>query len=158
LRFKYGISDLVACSLASTLGSGYFPLAPGTVGAALGLAVLWYLPVFTPLQLSGLLALILLTGIWASSRAEKIWGPDPGRVNWDEVAGMVASVLFLPKTWMVYLSAFVLFRIFDIAKPFPVNRAERLPGGLGIMMDDLVAGVYANLIGQIVFRLIVPHV
>jgi len=158
LRFKHHYSDLAACALASSLGSGFSPAAPGTVGAGLGIAALWFLPAFTPLQLSGLLVLIFFSGVWASTRAERIWGPDPGRVNWDEVAGMVASVIFLPKTLMVYLSAFILFRIFDIAKPFPVNRAERLPGGWGIMTDDLIAGAYANLVGQIVCRLIVPHV
>ncbi|MBN2356222.1 phosphatidylglycerophosphatase A [candidate division KSB1 bacterium] len=149
--------DFAAKLSSSTFGSGFFPVAPGTIGAAIAVAGLWFVELST-WMLSGCIVILFFLGVWASTRVEKIWGADPGRVNLDEVVGMMVSVLFLPKTLTMYAGAFLFFRIFDIAKPFPVNRAERLRAGWGIMMDDLIAGIYANLITQLFFRLIGPHV
>ena len=114
----------LALLIATAGGAGWAPLAPGTVG-------------------SGLTAL----GIWAADRAEQALGrKDPGAIVIDEVAGMTLAVLPFPPTWPVLATGFVLFRIFDIWKPFPANDAQRLPGGLGVMADDLVAGLYALLV------------
>ncbi len=84
--------------------------------------------------------------IWAAERAERVFGHDASRIVIDEFAGMLIAVLFLQKTLIIYAAAFVLFRILDILKPFPAGRAEALPGGLGIVADDLVAGIYANVL------------
>ncbi len=136
---------------------GYAPIAPGTAGA-LGCAVLlWF---FLPDVLPGApliaISLIVLStlafvamSIWASTRAELRFGKDASRIVIDEYAGMLIAVLFLPKTLTVYAVAFVLFRILDILKPFPARRAESLPGGFGIVMDDVIAGIYANALLRI---------
>lgn len=136
-----------AVALASFGYVGFFPFAPGTAGSAA--AFLLFLPVrwsgSLPLEVA-VAALVALAGIWAASETERALGvEDPGPVVIDEVAGMLVSLLFLPTSWGVMAAAFVCFRIFDIVKPWPCGRLERLHGGLGIMADDLAAGVYANL-------------
>src|SRR4030095_9193486 len=147
----------------STCGVGYLPLAPGTWGSFL--AVLIYLvlrttvsrphglysPLFVATQVV-LIGLATAVGIWAASRTERILKiKDPGRVVIDEVAGQFIALLPVPLTadsrWPVWLMvAFLLFRFFDIVKPYPARKLESLPGVLGIMADDLVAGVYAGLL------------
>jgi len=148
--------DEVARFLATTLYTGYFPVAPGTVGAAAAVLLLWFVGMDQGFLLLGLVLLTTLIGVWAAGRAEALWQEtDPGRVNLDEVAGMMVSLLFLPRTGVVFILAFVAFRVFDILKPVPVSTAERLPRGWGIMADDIVAGIYANIVLQLVvyFRL-----
>ncbi len=136
---------------------GYAPLAPGTAGS-LGCALLmWFFvpgvrasasPLGTAVALLSALAFIALA-VWASDVGEKSLGHDSSRIVVDEFAGYVAAVLFLPKTLPVYIVAFFLFRAMDIVKPFPARRAEGLPGGLGVVMDDVVAGMYTNLLVRI---------
>ena len=149
-------SDYLAISIA-TVGVGYLPLIPGTFGslASVGIFLL-----FTQLLTgTALFALVLLftlavtfAGIWAASRTEELLGrKDPGKVVVDEVAGQMLALLPLtlfnlqPLTRAVIVS-FILFRLFDIFKPYPAGRFERLKGGYGIMCDDLVAGAYAAII------------
>ena len=151
---KFERYQKVATCLASTFWSGYFPIAPGTIGSAIALLVLWLLPAFSWWILSAAAITGFFLGVWVSRLAEAKWGHDAGRINWDEVIGMLISVIALPKTWIVYLAAFLLFRLFDIVKPFPANRSQKLPGGWGIMTDDVIAAVYCNLTLQIVFRVI----
>ncbi|MFI5316726.1 MAG: phosphatidylglycerophosphatase A [Myxococcota bacterium] len=142
-------------ALATGAGSGYSPVAPGTVGSAVGLALWIGLAGLAPLPYAGACAAITALGVWAAGRAEEILGNhDDGRITIDEVAGMLLSLAWLPARWEVAGVGFLLFRLFDIWKPFPARAAERLPGGLGVMADDLVAGVYANLGGQLVWRLL----
>jgi phosphatidylglycerophosphatase A len=153
----------------STCGVGYLPLAPGTWGSLVGVAfylLLWslsqrvlfanaairrftLLEVATP-QMAFMLMVIFLVsmaGIWAASRAERLFQrKDPGVVVIDEVAGQMIALLpgpFYVHTWWSIISAFVLFRAFDIWKPYPIRRLEKLESGLGIMADDIVAGIYA---------------
>lgn len=128
----------------ATLGpAGFTPLAPGTVGSALTVLVLGVVPVSRPALAAGFVA-VTLVGTWAAHRAERILGSkDPGAVVIDEVAGMLLSVLVLPLTPAVLALGFVLFRFFDILKPFPARWSQRLPGGPGVMVDDLIAGLYA---------------
>lgn len=137
-----------AIALASFGYVGFCPFAPGTAGSAA--AILLILPVrwtgSIALELA-VVALVSVVGVWAATQTEAAMGvDDPGVVVIDEVAGMLVSVLFLPTSWGVIAAAFVGFRIFDIVKPWPCGRLERLHGGLGIMADDLAAGVYANLV------------
>ncbi len=131
-------------------------MAPGTMGAAVAFLVLWFIKVSPLALLLGTLFLFFV-GVWASAEAEKNWGVDPGRVNIDELVGMMISVLFLPKNLFIYVAAFIFFRIFDIVKPFPVDKAEQWPSGWGIMLDDAIAGIYANLATHLFFRVIWPH-
>ena len=118
-------------------------MASGTVGSFVTLIALWLIP-FTTLALLVTLAIVTLVGIWAGSRVERaIDAKDPGIIVIDEVAGMLVSVLFVPRTIPVLVTAFLLFRLFDIWKPFPARQLQELHGGLGVMLDDLIAGVYA---------------
>ena len=118
-------------------------MASGTVGSFVTLVALWLIP-FTTLALLVTLAVVTLVGIWAGSRVETVIdAKDPGIIVIDEVAGMLVSVLFLPRTIPVLVTAFLLFRLFDIWKPFPARQLQELHGGLGVMLDDLIAGAYA---------------
>jgi phosphatidylglycerophosphatase A len=139
-------ADRVALVVATGLGTGYAPVAPGTAGSALAVVVLWIVP-FSPAGLLAFLAAVTAAGIWAAGRAEPlIGGKDPGAIVVDEVAGMTLSVAAFPPTLPVLLAGFVLFRVFDVVKPFPAGISQRLPGGWGVMADDLVAGLYALVV------------
>jgi phosphatidylglycerophosphatase A len=130
---------------------GYFPIAPGTAGSALGLALVLAVgrAPLAPLWLSGVLALVAMgvffLGVWTAGVAEKHFGRvDPGPVVIDEVVGQLLTFVARPDvSWKWLLAGFVLFRFFDIIKPFPARQAERLPGGWGVMTDDFVAGLYS---------------
>ena len=108
--------------------------------------VLWLLALPLP-ALAAILVAIVVVGTWAADAAEAALGTkDPGAIVVDEVAGMTLSVLAVPLTPAVLAAGFVLFRVFDVVKPFPANVAQRLPGGVGVMVDDLIAGLYALLL------------
>lgn len=140
------VATRVALALATGFGSGLFPVAPGTAGTLVAVPlVLALMPAAAPGQLVVLAAVIALS-IWSADVAAPRFGlKDPGQIVVDEIAGFFVTVAFLPATWTTLAAGFVLFRLFDIAKPPPCRRAEALPGGLGIVADDLLAGVYANL-------------
>src|SRR6266581_2740727 len=90
---------------------------------------------------------VLVAGTWAAERAERlIGGKDPGAIVVDEVAGMILSVLLLPRTVPVLVAGFLLFRLFDVIKPFPAGTSQRLAGGVGVMIDDVIAGLYALVV------------
>ena len=139
----------------ATVGSvGYLPWAPGTWGSLAALPLNFLLSRLAPsLYWSALLAVILLA-VAAAGAAEKILDrKDPGMVVIDEVAGMLITMIGAPQTLLAYGAGFLLFRFFDILKPFPVSWADRhLNGGIGIVMDDLLAGVYAALCLQLLLR------
>ncbi|HEX3384328.1 MAG TPA: phosphatidylglycerophosphatase A, partial [Mucilaginibacter sp.] len=123
----------------------------GTV-AAVAAAAAWYLAWaggFPPPYLSlSITIVITFLGVWSSGVVAKVWGEDPAKVVIDEVAGMWISLLFLPVCWQYTLAGLILFRIFDIAKPLYIRKMENLRGGWGIMLDDVLAGVYANILLQ----------
>lgn len=105
--------------------------------------ILWLVPFSGP-GLAVFFGAVALGGTWAAHRAEPLLGTkDPGAIVIDEVAGMTLSVLGLPLTLPVLAAGFVLFRVFDIVKPFPARASQRLRGGVGVMVDDLIAGLYA---------------
>jgi phosphatidylglycerophosphatase A len=134
--------------LATFFGIGYIPLAPGTWASMVVMATLLLLPVgmvTLPIYLLAL-GIVVVVGIPAAYRAERHFGRhDPHLCVIDEVAGQMVALLLLPQRAGYYIAAFFLFRFFDIFKPFPVRQSERLPGGFGIMTDDLLAGGYAWL-------------
>jgi phosphatidylglycerophosphatase A len=147
----------LAIVLATVCGCGYFPIGPGTVGSAAGIAIALLMQYFG----AGRLALLITTAavfpvaVWSATRAARAFGrKDPGHVVIDEVLGQWITLLGAAVwTWKTAIAAFVLFRIFDILKPQPVRAAESLPEGLGIVTDDLLAGGYAALILYIGTRL-----
>lgn len=135
----------VPLAVATGLGVGYVPFAPGTFGSALGL-VLWRALPADPLIQAVVIAGVSAAGVWSSGLAESHFqGTDPGPVVIDEVMGMLVTLFLNPVGWGGALLAFFLFRAFDVLKPYPANRLEKLHGGLGIMADDFMAAVYANL-------------
>jgi phosphatidylglycerophosphatase A len=117
------------------------------VASAVTVTALWLLNL-SPIALTAVLIAVTVLGTWASDEAERALGggKDPGAIVVDEVAGMTLSVLALPQTAAVLAVAFLLFRVFDVTKPFPANVAQRLRGGLGVMVDDLIAGLYTLLL------------
>jgi len=146
--------------LSTLFGIGYFPKAPGTAGTLFAAIVYFALPGqwFSSLQNSILALIAILIGsvisVFFISKAEEGLGHDNGKIVLDEFWGYFIVVLFLPKTLIVIVAAFVLFRMFDILKPEPVNVLQKLPKGWGVMADDIMAGIYANIVLQIVFRII----
>jgi phosphatidylglycerophosphatase A len=138
----------LAIFIATVGYCGYFPIAPGTVGSAAGLVV--YLLVWwtqSPIVEVGLIAVVFAAGTWAATTAERFFGAiDPGPVVIDEVLGMLITLAFMPVGIATALAGFVIFRILDVIKPFPARRFESLHGGLGVMADDAMAAVYANLL------------
>ncbi len=140
--------ERLAVLIASFGYTGYFPVAPGTAGSAAALLV--YVLVRrsgTPLIEGAVLAVVAIVGTWSATIAERHFQrTDPGEVVIDEVLGMLMTLAFLPLTWRGALVGFLVFRVLDIIKPFPADAAERLHGGLGIMADDGMSGVYGNLI------------
>lgn len=126
---------------------GYFPIAPGTVGSAAGLLVyaLIHAAHAPVLDVAAILALFV-AGVWAGTAAERYFGGiDPGPIVIDEVVGMLITLAFIPVGWSGAAAGFVLFRVFDVIKPYPAGRFEKLHGGLGVMADDAMAAIYANL-------------
>ena len=136
----------LALLIATVGGVGRAPLAPGTVASAVTVAVLGLAAPSRPALIAFLVAVVVV-GTWAAHDAERsLGGKDPSAIVIDEVAGMALSVLALPLTPGVLLAGFVLFRVFDVVKPYPANALQRLAGGVGVMIDDLVAGLYALLV------------
>ncbi|MBN1559222.1 phosphatidylglycerophosphatase A [candidate division KSB1 bacterium] len=138
--------------IGSACGCGYFPIAPGTAGSLVAIVALWLLPPVSLFTLTVTGFLFFGAGVWASTICEREWGHDAGRIVWDEVLGMMISIAALPKKWVIYVAAFFLFRLFDIVKPFPANVSQRLPKGWGVMVDDVIAALYTNIVLQIVFK------
>ena len=133
--------------IATGFGAGYSPIAPGTAGSLVGLALFWPLQLATPWVQLLVTAAAYLTGVAASARlAQRLGRKDPGAAVVDEVVGMWLSLLFLPFTPATAAAGFLLFRVLDVFKPYPARQLESLPGGWGIMTDDVMAGVYANLL------------
>lgn len=144
----------IILTFATGFGSGYIPWASGTWGSAVGL-ILYY---FLFRNLSFVPYLLTLTAwfalsIWSAGEAEKYFGKDSGKIVIDEIVGIFFSLALIPLSWKTGLAAFLLFRLFDIWKPFPARWCQdHLPGGWGVVMDDVVAGIYANLILQVFKR------
>lgn len=138
--------------LATAGYSGYTPIAPGTVGSAVGLVVYWLVSSSHSRAIEvAAIVVVFAAGVWASSVAERHFGKvDPGPVVIDEVVGMLITLAFIPVGLSGAIAGFVLFRISDVIKPFPAARFERLHGGLGVMADDAMAAIYANLALRVV--------
>jgi phosphatidylglycerophosphatase A len=146
----------LAGRLAEVIGtglySGFFPIAPGTVGSAVGVVLYLVLVRLGAISAGFSLgwiavpAVVLVVGALCAGELERRWGPDHKRIVIDEVWGMLVSLAFLPPATGYVVAGFLLFRLFDIVKPFPGRRAERIPHGWGVMLDDGVAGIYACVV------------
>jgi phosphatidylglycerophosphatase A len=142
--------------ISSCLGIGYTPKGGGTV-AAIACCIAWYFArsggsggnesAFGPVLAT---ALIFAIGVWSANKVEAGWGKDSSKVVIDEVAGMCLTLLFTPVRWQYILCGLVLFRFFDIAKPLGIRKMEELKGGWGVMMDDMLAGLYSNIVLQVI--------
>lgn len=137
--------------VATAGGVGTVPWAPGTAGSVVGLAIAWWAwPTLGTLWSAALTVALFGLGVAAASRTEQAARrKDPSIVVIDEVVGMLVALWALPFQAGEALAAFLCFRLFDIAKPFPLRRLEAQPGGWGIMLDDVVAGLYANALVRI---------
>lgn len=133
--------------ITSCLGIGY--LKGGGTIAAVVCCIPWYLTrtadSFNQAALVAT-AVVTIVGAWSAGKVEAVWGKDSSRVVIDEVAGMMISLLFIPVTIATVATGFVLFRLLDITKPLLIRKAESIPGGWGVMMDDIIAGLYTNLL------------
>ena len=171
-RSPEGVLDYVSLGI-TTFGVGYIPGAPGTYGSLLAVAFyaflsnvfgsLRYTPSVTPPEfivaaihaviLSAFLVFILL-GIWAAGRSVELLGnTDPKEAVVDEVIGQLMVFLFIPftRSWVLIAAGFLLFRLFDIWKPYPIDYLQSLPGGIGVCADDILAGIYAGVVLSLVY-------
>jgi phosphatidylglycerophosphatase A len=155
--------------ISTCSGVGYIPFAPGTFGTLFAMFIWFLIPDYLFynatdshiyyqefIYMSVITLFLTLIGIYSCSNAEKQLTHDDPKIVFDELVGYMISVLFLPKTLSITVYAFILFRVFDIAKPFPIKQIQKLKGGLGIMIDDVVAGIFSNILLQILV-LIYPN-
>ena len=154
-RLRRDPSGALAWVIATGFGTGLAPVAPGTVGSLAAAALYYFSPINAELSLPSfggvalflsVVAISYFVGIWAAGTVSSPEDTDPHCVVWDEFVGMWITCLFLPKDLIWLAVAFVVFRLLDVVKPFPIRRLERLHGGLGIMADDLLAGVYGAVL------------
>jgi phosphatidylglycerophosphatase A len=138
--------------ISTGFGSGYSPIAPGTAGALLATAIWLLLSFVIPLESMYIITILLVVtftilGIYSASAVEHIWGKDPSRVVIDEMVGVWIPLIIVPERniWFI-LAAFILFRLFDIFKPLGIRKMEDFKGGVGVMMDDILAGIYSFII------------
>lgn len=147
--------NTLAKAIATGFGSGYLPVAPGTWGAALATLITYVIAVNTDAyDLNAALIILTFTftslGVWSANVLQDEWGHDPGKIVVDEMVGIWISMIFVPFSIVNLFLAFGLFRLYDIWKPWLVKKAESLDGGLGVMADDIVAGVFANVTIQFI--------
>ena len=155
---RHGFADVVAIAVATGAGAGFSPVAPGTAGSILGVAIYLAIEAMTlsPYYLHAIIFLFIV-GTWAAQRVEALWGHDSQRIVVDEIVGQmiafgyVAGRLKLSAAFIVI--GFGLFRLFDILKPFPLRRLEKLRGGFGVIADDVGAGVYALALLTLIINL-----
>jgi phosphatidylglycerophosphatase A len=144
--------------LATGFGVGYSPVAPGTLGTLVALPIYYFLSeIPSPLYEITLVGFFFLS-VWISENAERFFGQkDDQRIVIDEIIGFLITMLWVPKTVPFIIIGFFLFRFFDILKPFPIRRLERkFRGGFGVVLDDVAAGIYANIILHLVYLFISP--
>ena len=139
---------------ATVLLTGYSPVAPGTVGSLVALVLIVPLAKCAPEIWIAIIVSLTAIGIYTATHAEAVYGHDASQINIDEFVGMCIALFALPKTLVVVSAAFFLFRLFDIIKPFFIDRLQRLPKGWGVMADDILAGLYTNVLLQIAVRVL----
>jgi phosphatidylglycerophosphatase A len=145
---KFDFSDKIIVFIATGAYVGYFPFSSGILGSLWGIVFYYLFLELQPLFYVFITFVLFFVGIQISDRAEKVFGKkDDGKIVIDEISGMMFSLIFIPKKIELIIAAFVLFRIFDILKP--IKKLEKIKGGMGIMADDLLAGILTNVLLQI---------
>jgi phosphatidylglycerophosphatase A len=148
---KASLPDKLALVLSSCFGVGLIPVAQGTFGTLAAIPLAIALDRLTPMAAAYVLFFFILLAVWVSARsAGALEKEDPGEVVIDEVAGLLLTLFLLPATALNLCLGFILFRLFDILKPYPIRRLEKIGGGPGIVLDDLLAGVYGHVILRLV--------
>jgi phosphatidylglycerophosphatase A len=139
--------DRVALISSIWFGTGLLPVMPGTYGTVAAIPLYLVVSSLAPLYQISILLIIVIGAIWSSQRSQSILGVlDPPEIVIDEVAGFLVAIIFIPFTWPTLIAGFFLFRFFDILKPPPIKGVEtKVKGGVGVVFDDLVAGVYAHI-------------
>lgn len=149
------IKSLLAKAIGTSLGFGYAPLAPGTFGALFGIIIYYLLHYFVSININSILCVLIIIftglGTWACQIVLKEWGHDPSKIVMDETIGVWITLLFIPfNHWYIWL-AFGLFRLFDIWKPLGIRTIdEKMNSAFSVMLDDIVAGVYAAIVLQVI--------
>jgi phosphatidylglycerophosphatase A len=139
--------------MATGFGVGYSPIVPGTLGTLLAIPIYYLLSsIAFPLYELTLIGFFFFSS-WVSNQAERYWGKkDDQKIVIDEIMGFLVTMLWVPKTIPFIVAGFVLFRFFDILKPFPIRRLEQIKSGFGVVLDDVLAGIYANIILHLILR------
>jgi phosphatidylglycerophosphatase A len=140
--------------LGSGFYTGYFPIITGTFGSIAALLIYWIPGFESPHIIIPAILLFFSYGVYVGGKFEKIYGKDPSECTIDEVVGMWLSLLLLPKAIIISLISFIIWRILDILKPFPARKLEEINGGLGIMIDDVVCGIYTLIIVRIIISFV----
>lgn len=138
--------------LATGFYAGFLPYAPGTFGSLIGVGIFFIINSLSPVYYLGVLFLLFTFGVYLSDRAEALFArDDPSQIIFDEILGLLVAMAFIPNGIGWIIAGFLLFRFFDIFKPYPIRDIEkRFNGGFGIMLDDIAAGIYANILLQAV--------
>jgi len=146
--------------IASGLGTGYTPVAPGTAGSLLGIFLFYGLNLmlsylgFERMEIIVLnlfaIVLLVLSGVWAITKVHQSWKHDAPEIVIDEIVGVGIAAIAIPLQWQYYLYALILFRVFDIVKPFYIKKLDNLKSNWSVMLDDVLAGIYAAVVLQII--------
>jgi len=143
--------DNIALFIAQGGFSGRMPVAPGTAGTVVGVLLYLLVKDLPSLWYSAVFVIVTLIGTWVAGAADRILGTkDSPTIVIDEIAGLLLAMLLVPFAWGYVAAGFLLFRFFDILKPWPLNKLQDIPGGPGVMLDDIGAGIYTNVTLQIV--------
>jgi phosphatidylglycerophosphatase A len=142
--------------LATGFGVGYSPIAPGTLGTLVAILIYYFLSEISPPLYEITLIGFFFLSVWVSENAERFFRKkDDQRIVIDEIIGFLTTMLWVPKTIRFVIIGFFLFRFFDILKPFPIRRLEKgFKGGFGVVLDDVLAGVYANIVLRLIYGII----
>ena len=132
---------------------GYAPVISGTFGSLGGLIIYYFIEDLSLYFFATTIIVLFVAGCYGATRAEEYFGrKDSSEIVIDEVVGMLITLYLVPFNWKYMIAGFVIFRIMDIIKPFPGRAAEKIPGGMGVMLDDVIAGIYAHIVMQILAR------
>lgn len=148
---------MISKLISTVLGAGYSPLAPGTAGSLVAFIIFWLLPQINIFVWLFAIILLFFVGVCTATATEREQiekvgnerGHDPSIIVIDEFVGMLIALVAIPHNIYFMIAAFMLFRLFDIVKPFPINISQKLPRGWGVMIDDVIAGIYSNMLIQI---------
>jgi phosphatidylglycerophosphatase A len=143
--------------IGSFLYSGFFPIAPATFASFVFLAIYWFVPGGEWLCHPIVAMATLVVSVPISTKMEKRYGHDAGKIVIDEVVGLQVALVFANPTFAGVIAVFFLFRVFDIVKPYPAGRSQKLPGGWGVVIDDFIAGIYTR-VALVLLALVLPRI